>query len=151
MGELSSHSSLCSELRWNSASEQTSLPFIVRRAGQESLSWLCSVVSDALQLHGLLPRLLCPWHFPGKHTGEGCHFLLQGTFQTQGLNPHLSHWQVDSLLLSHLGSPELLRASLHWSAKWGMMMGNPLPHPGLYQGRLKIKMNPPLDSRGEKK
>ena len=32
---------LCSELRWNSVSDQTSLPaFIVRRAGQEPLSWL---------------------------------------------------------------------------------------------------------------
>ena len=37
--------------------------------------------------HGLLPiRLLCPWDFPGKNTGVGCHFLLQGTFLTQGLN-----------------------------------------------------------------
>ena len=23
-------------------------------------------------------RLLCPWDFPGKNTGVGCHFLLQG-------------------------------------------------------------------------
>ena len=30
-----------------------------------------------------------------KNTGEGCHFLLQGIFPTQGLNPGL-HWQVDS-------------------------------------------------------
>ena len=37
--------------------------------------------------HRLQPaRLLCPWHFPGKITGVGCHFLLQGTFPTQGLN-----------------------------------------------------------------
>ena len=35
----------------------------------------------------------------------GCHFLLQGIVLTQGLNPHLLHWQVDSLQLSHLGSP----------------------------------------------
>ena len=28
-----------------------------------------------------------------------------GIFLDQGLNPHLLHWQVDSLLLSHLGSP----------------------------------------------
>ena len=29
--------------------------------------------------HGLQPaRLLCPWDFPGKNTGVGCHFLLQG-------------------------------------------------------------------------
>ena len=24
-------------------------------------------------------RLLCPWHFLDKDTGEGCHFLLQGS------------------------------------------------------------------------
>ena len=38
--------------------------------------------------------------FPGKNTGVGCHFLLQGIFLTQGLNMHLLcllHWQADSL------------------------------------------------------
>ncbi|XP_070336638.1 coiled-coil domain-containing protein 171 isoform X1 [Odocoileus virginianus] len=33
---------------------------------------------------------------PGKNLGVGCHFLLQGIFPTQGLNPcllHLLHWQ----------------------------------------------------------
>ena len=25
-------------------------------------------------------RLLCPWNFPSKNTGVGCHFLLQGSF-----------------------------------------------------------------------
>jgi len=49
-------------------------------------------------------RLLCPWDFPGKNTEVGCHFLLQGIFLTQGLNPCLLPWQADSLLLSHLGS-----------------------------------------------
>ena len=34
-------------------------------------------------------RLLCPWSFPGKNTGVDCHFLLQGIFLTQGLNPNL--------------------------------------------------------------
>ena len=28
---------------------------------------------------------------PGKGTGVGCHFLLQGIFPTQGLNPRLLH------------------------------------------------------------
>ena len=42
---------------------------------------------------------------PGKNTGACCHFLLQGIFPTQGSNPHLLHWQVGSLPLSHLGSP----------------------------------------------
>ena len=34
----------------------------------------------------------------------GCHFLLQGIFLTQGLNPYHLHWQVDSLQLSHQGN-----------------------------------------------
>ena len=56
--------------------------------------------------HGLQPaRLLCPWNFPGKSTGVGCHFLLQVIFLTQGLNPYLLHWQADPLPLSHRGSP----------------------------------------------
>ena len=38
--------------------------------------------------------------------GVGCHFFLQGIFLTQGLNACLlHHWQMDPLLLSHLGSP----------------------------------------------
>ena len=45
---------------------------------------------------------LCPWDFPGKNTGVGCHFLLKGIFPTQGSNPGLLHWQVDSLPLSHI-------------------------------------------------
>ena len=50
------------------------------------------VASDSLQLHGLWPtRLLCPWDFPGKNPGVICHFLLQGIFPTQGLNPSLLH------------------------------------------------------------
>ena len=34
-------------------------------------------------------RLLCPWDFPGKSTGVGCHALLQGIISTQGSNPCL--------------------------------------------------------------
>ena len=45
-----------------------------------------SVMSDSLQSHGLLPaRLLCPWDFPGKNTGMGCHSLLHGIFLTLAL------------------------------------------------------------------
>ena len=57
-----------------------------------------SVMSDFLQLYRLQPtRLLCPWDSPSKHTGVGCHFLLQGIFLTQGLNLSLL-LQADSLL-----------------------------------------------------
>ena len=44
-----------------------------------------------------------PWNFPGKNTGVGCHFLLQGIFPTQGWNLQvlcLLHLQVGSLLLA---------------------------------------------------
>ena len=53
-------------------------------------------------------RFFCPWDFPSKNTVVGCHFLLQGIFSIQGLNPCLLHWWVDSLLLSNLESPRVL-------------------------------------------
>ena len=35
-------------------------------------------MSDSVRPHGLQPtRFLHPWDSPGKHTGVGCHFLLQ--------------------------------------------------------------------------
>ena len=47
---------------------------------------LCSValvISNSLQSHGLWStRILCPWNFPGKNTGEDCHFLLFGIVPT---------------------------------------------------------------------
>ena len=53
---------------------------------------------------GLKPaRRLCPCDFPGKNTGVGCHVHLQGIFPMQGSNPHLLHWQADSLCLSYQG------------------------------------------------
>ena len=45
------------------------------------------------------PLLLCPWDFPGKNTGVGCHSLLQGIVLTRELSLsllHLLHWQADS-------------------------------------------------------
>ena len=61
--------------------------------------------------------------FQARNTGVGCHFLLQGIFPTQesteGLNlrlVHLLHCQVDSLSLSHQGSPS--DVSVNWSSSW---------------------------------
>ena len=48
--------------------------------------------------------LLCPWDSPGKNTGVGCHFLLQGIFLTQGLNPGLLHCRQTLYHLSEQGS-----------------------------------------------
>ena len=57
-------------------------------------------VKMALMLHS-------PWDFPGKNTGVGCHFLLQGIFLTQGSNPGLLHCR-QILYLSHQGSQVFL-------------------------------------------
>ena len=68
---------------------------------------VCSVVSDSVTPWTVeSTRLLCLWDSPGKNTGVGCHFLLQGIFLTRELNLRLLYWQADSLLLSHLGNPK---------------------------------------------
>ena len=56
-----------------------------------------------VQLSGT-PWLLCPWDSPGKNTGVGCYFLLQGIFPTQGSNPGLLHCRHMLYPLSHQGS-----------------------------------------------
>ena len=50
------------------------------------------------------PGSFCPQNSPGKNTGVGSHFLLQGILPTQGSNPCLLYWQADSLPLHHQGS-----------------------------------------------
>ena len=64
--------------------------------------WACSVVSNSLQPHGLY-GLLCPWTFPGKKIGVGCHFLLQWIFPIQGSNRYLLHLFHRRQILGHLG------------------------------------------------
>ena len=64
-----------------------------------------SVVSDSLRPHGLWPaKFLCPWNSPGKNTGVDSYSLLQGIFQTQGLNPGLLHCRKMFYHLSYQGS-----------------------------------------------
>ena len=44
---------------------------------------------------------LCSRNFPGKNTGAGCHFLLQGLFPTQGLNHIFCIFSPGRLILYH--------------------------------------------------
>ena len=45
-------------------------------------------MSDPLQPHGPEPaRFLCPWDFPGKNTGVGCHFPPSGDLPDPGIKP----------------------------------------------------------------
>ena len=61
-----------------------------------------------------------PRNFLGKNTGVGCRLLLQGICPTQGSSPHLLHWQVGSLPLSHLeaccGSQETTNSAISSSS-----------------------------------
>ena len=41
-------------------------------------------------------RLLHPWNFPGKSTEWVGHFLFQGTFPTQGIEPRSPALQADT-------------------------------------------------------
>ena len=71
------------------------------------------VTSTSLQPHGLEPtRLLCPWDSPGKNTGVGGHFLLQGIFPTQGLNPGLLQCRK---ILYHLNYQESIQVGSAFS------------------------------------
>ena len=56
-------------------------------------------------VHGLY-RLLCPWDSPDKNTGVSSRSLLQGIFQTHGLNSGLPHSRQILYQLSHWGSRE---------------------------------------------
>ena len=47
-----------------------------------------------------------PWDSPGKNTGTGCHFLIQGIFPTQESNPGLLHHRRTLYQLSYKGSPK---------------------------------------------
>ena len=56
---------------------------------------VCSLPSSSI--HGISQARIFEWvPFPSP-----------GIFPTQGLNPHLLHWQVDSLPLSQRGSPSV--------------------------------------------
>ena len=58
----------------------------------------------------------CLWDSPGKNTGVGCHFLLQGIFSTQGLNLHLP------------GKPRVqVRVSLKWQSCSNLLIYNRFP------------------------
>ena len=59
-----------------------------------------------------LPGFPSPWNSLGQDTGMGYHFLLQGIFLIQGLNPGLLHCRQILYCLGHQGSPKLVYFSL---------------------------------------
>ena len=81
---------------------------------------------DSLWPSGLWPaRLVCSWDFPGKNTGVGCQFLLQGIILTQGSNScllRLLHWEAGSLPPEPPGKPPhtllYLQVKEHYACRW---------------------------------
>ena len=59
-------------------------------------------------------QALCSWDFPGKNTGVGSHFLLQGIFLTQGSNPGLLHCRQILYQWRYQGSPQSNYIILHF-------------------------------------
>ena len=67
----------------------------------------CSVVYDSLQPCGLGPtRLLCPWGFSRQEYCSGFPCPPPGDLPNPGIKPRSPALRVDSLPLSHLGSPQ---------------------------------------------
>ena len=72
-----------------------------------------------LRPHGLQPsRLLCPLNSPGKNTGVGYHFLMQGIFPLRDQTAFSAFPQVthnitkDTLPISPLGNFKGFRSSM---------------------------------------
>ena len=70
--------------------------------------------SESEVIQSCLTLFVIPWtvayqalqsmEFSRQSTGVSCHFLLQGIFPTQGLNPGLLHCRQTLYRLSHQGS-----------------------------------------------
>ena len=69
-----------------------------------------------------LPGSLRPWDFPGKNTGVGCHFLLQGIFLTQGSTPGLPRCS-----LTRTAGTTVQNILFRFAERHDLMV--PLPHP----------------------
>ena len=81
-----------------------------RVTNQQVCCGCCYLVAKScptlLRPHGLQPtRLLSSWDFPGKKTGVGCHFFLQGIFLTHGSNQLLLYCRWILYQRSYWGSP----------------------------------------------
>ena len=95
-------------LEWVAISFSNALKWKVK---MKSLSHVQLLVPDGLQPI----RLLCPWDFPGKSTGVGCHCLL-------------CHERSRTLKSSALGQPR----GMMWRGRWeGVQAGRTHMHPWL--------------------
>ena len=84
-----------------------SLPQHLGSPQQNLCAYVCSVSHSCLTLCNSMDCSPpgCPWNFPDKNIGVGCHILF---LPDSGIEPallHLLHWQADFLPLRYVGSP----------------------------------------------
>ena len=69
-------------------------PLFIYFKAKDAYSWLYTCISHCCFIPKSCPTFcdpmdcspplsFCPWDFPGKNTGIGCHFFLQGIFLTR--------------------------------------------------------------------
>ena len=84
---------------WNSSAGIPSPPlalFVVMLPSSSEVAQLCPTLCAPMDC----TRILSPWNFPGKSTGVGCHFLLQGIFPKMLPKAHLFEYTNPSYISS---------------------------------------------------
>ena len=118
------------KIGWLNTNSHEVSPFVKKRYQQYLHNCVHVQLLIRVQLFAALwtvaPKILYPWNFSGKNTEMGCHFLLQGIFPTQELNPgllHLLHWLSGSFLLNHLGNKSLHNWVILKYLTWSLALG----------------------------
>ena len=96
-GTCSSLHTLPSATEWGLA--PTQVEPVIRDS--KELQPICVCAQSCVIPWSVATRLLCPWNFPGKNTGVGSHFLLQGSSgprdwtQVSCIGRHIMyHWTI---------------------------------------------------------
>ena len=87
-------------------------------AGDKDLGVLHMCVLITQSCLTLCDLMVCPWNSLGKNTGVGCHFLLRGIFQTQGLNQSLLYCRQIFYHLSYQGLVVYLFFCFFFTCRW---------------------------------
>ena len=92
------------KIGWLNNNSNEVSPFVKQRNQQYLHDCVHVQVLIRVQLFAALwpvaPKILYPWNFSCKNIEMDCHFLLQGIFPTQGLNPGLLHFNISKSALA---------------------------------------------------
>ena len=63
------------DVLWYNSNHSNRVRWVCKVKSDSEVTQSCPTLSDPMDLQPT--RLLCPWDFPGKSTGVGCHCLLR--------------------------------------------------------------------------